>query len=73
VPLHHGPRRFEAIVAPANSYALAPQRDVDGSSHLAWRTQENHRTVEYALEPARSDWERAKVKFLLLIHLDNEL
>jgi putative cardiolipin synthase len=65
--------RFEAIVAPANSYALALLGSGDGSSHLVWRTEENHRTVEYDLEPARSDWERTKVKFLSLIRLDSEL
>jgi putative cardiolipin synthase len=65
--------RFEAIVAPANSYALALLGSGDGSSHLVWRTEENHGTVEYDLEPARSDWERTKVKFLSLIWLDSEL
>jgi putative cardiolipin synthase len=65
--------RFEAIVAPANSYALALQPGIGDSSHLIWRTQENHKTVEYDREPARSDWERMKVNFLSLIQLDNEL
>jgi putative cardiolipin synthase len=65
--------RFEAIVAPANSYALALRADVDGSSHLVWRTQENHSTIEYDREPARSDWERTKVKFLSLLQFDDEL
>ncbi len=65
--------RFEAIVAPANSYALALQADAEGSSHLVWRTQEDHRTVEYDREPARSDWQRTKVNFLSLLQLDGEL
>jgi putative cardiolipin synthase len=65
--------RFEAIVAPANSYALALRADVDGSSHLVWRTQEDHRTVEYDREPARSDWQRTRVKFLSLLQFDGEL
>jgi putative cardiolipin synthase len=66
--------RFESIVAPANSYGLALQADaVGGSSHLLWRTQENGRTIEYAREPARSDWQRMKVNFLSTLPLDNEL
>lgn len=60
--------RFQSIVAPANSYALALQ-----ANHLVWRTQENDITVEYDLEPARSDWQRTKVNFLSLIPLDKEL
>jgi cardiolipin synthase C len=65
--------RFDAIVAPANSYALALQADANGSSHLVWRTQEDHRTVEYDREPARSDWQRTKVNFLSLLQFDDEL
>jgi putative cardiolipin synthase len=66
--------RFESIVAPANSYGLSLRADdVGGSSHLLWRTQENHRTIEYDREPARSDWQRMKVNFLSLLQLDNEL
>jgi cardiolipin synthase C len=65
--------RFESIVAPANSYELALQADAGGLSHLVWRTQENHRPVDYDREPARSDWERTKVNFLSLLQLDGEL
>jgi cardiolipin synthase C len=61
-------------VAPANSYALALQRDaVGGSSHLLWRTQENGKPIEYDKEPARSDWQRMKVNFLSTLPLDKEL
>ena len=31
------------------------------------------RAVEYDKEPARSDWQRMKVNFLSLIHMDKEL
>jgi putative cardiolipin synthase len=66
--------RFESIVAPANSYALALQaNDASGSPHLLWRTLENSRAVEYDREPARSDWQRTKVNFLSLLPLDKEL
>jgi cardiolipin synthase C len=65
--------RFQSIVAPANSYALALQANGDGPAHLIWRTQENNIAVEYDLEPARSDWQRTKVQFLSLIPLDKEL
>ncbi len=66
--------RFESIVAPANSYGLSLRADAaGGSSHLLWRTQENLKIIEYDVEPARSDWQRAKVNFLSLLPLDNEL
>lgn len=65
--------RFEAIVAPANSYQLSLQAHDAGSSQLLWRTQENHVAVEYQREPARSEWQRMQVNLLSLMPLDNEL
>jgi putative cardiolipin synthase len=66
--------RFDAIVVPANSYALALRAGTGGSPpHLVWRTQEDQKAIEYDREPARSDWQRAKVNFLSLIPLDGEL
>jgi putative cardiolipin synthase len=65
--------RFEAIVAPANSYALALRAPTGRSPHLVWLTQENQKAIEYDREPARSDWQRTKVNFLSLIQLDGEL
>jgi cardiolipin synthase C len=68
-------RRFEAMVQPANSYFLALRPDVaeDGSPDLVWRTLEDGRAIEYRTEPARSDWQRLKVRFLSLLPLDSEL
>jgi putative cardiolipin synthase len=66
--------RFEAMVQPANSYALAlRQNDAAGRPGLVWRTQEDAKTVEYAIEPARSDEQRSKANFLSLLPLDSEL
>jgi cardiolipin synthase C len=65
--------RFDAIVAPANSYALALHADANGSLHLVWRTQEDRIAVEYDREPARSDWQRTKVNLLSLLRFDDEL
>ena len=67
-------RRFEEIVAPVNSYRVVLQADrPDGTPHLRWRSQEGDRTVEYDIEPARSDWDRMKVEFLSLLPLKREL
>jgi putative cardiolipin synthase len=66
--------RFESIVAPANSYGLSLRADdTGGSSDLRWRTEESRRSIEYAREPARSDWQRVQVDFLSLLPLDKEL
>jgi putative cardiolipin synthase len=66
--------RFEAMAQPENSYALALRAGRAGSSPgLIWRTQEDGRAVEYVLEPARSRWQRLKVKLLSLLPLRREL
>jgi hypothetical protein len=38
-----------------------------------WRTETDGRMVEYTHEPARSGWQRLKVKLLALLPLDREL
>ena len=66
--------RFEFMVQPANSYALALQPDGSGGApRLVWRTQEDGRAVEYDTEPARGDWQRIKAYFMSLLPLDKEL
>jgi cardiolipin synthase C len=66
--------RFDAMVQPQNSYILALRADkVGGHSHLVWQTQEDAKPVEYTREPARSVWQRIKLKFLSLLPLGREL
>ena len=66
--------RFEAMVQPENSYALTLRPGSAGSSpRLAWHTQEHGKPIEYAREPARSRWQRLKVKLLSLLPLAGEL
>ena len=66
--------RFEAMVQPANSYAMELRPDGAASGvRLVWRTQEGSRSVEYLSEPARSDWQRFEADFLSLLPLDREL
>lgn len=66
--------RFEAMTAPANSYALALRENpTSGPSPLIWRTQEDGKNIEYDSEPTRSAWDRMKVQFLSLLPLDREL
>jgi len=59
---------------PVNSYmlALCPNGAV-GSPSLVWRTQEDAKAVEYATEPAWSNWQRIKVHILSLLPLEKEL
>lgn len=66
--------RFEAMVQPANSYALALRPNPSGGpSRLIWRTHEDGKAVEYTTEPARSDWQRIKANVLTLLPVDKEL
>lgn len=53
--------RFDAMVRPENSYALALRpRGAAGRPRLVWRTEEGGKSIEYAKEPARSSWQRAR-------------
>jgi cardiolipin synthase C len=66
--------RFEAMVQPANSYALELRpADAASSSRLQWRTREDANVVVYESEPARSDWQRIEANFLSHLPLDSEL
>ena len=66
--------RFAAMVQPVNSYMpVLRQNGTEGSPTLVWRTQEDTKALEYDTEPARSDWQRVKVKVLSLLPLDDEL
>jgi putative cardiolipin synthase len=68
-------RRFEAMVKPTECYidGLLPAGAPGKSARLVWRTEKDGRMVEYTREPARSEWQRLKVKFLALLPLDSEL
>jgi cardiolipin synthase C len=66
--------RFDAMVRPQNSYALALQPNAAGKgSHLVWRTEEDGKAIQYTQEPARSAWQRIKLKLLSLLPLEREL
>jgi len=66
--------RFEAMVQPVNSYGpMLRQTGAGEAPTLVWRTQDDGKVVELDTEPARSDWQRVKVKVLSLIPLDAEL
>jgi putative cardiolipin synthase len=66
--------RFEAMALPENSYALALRPGGAGSSpRLLWCTVEDGKAVVYTREPARSAWQRFKIKLLSLLPIDREL
>jgi len=66
--------RFDAMVRPENSYALALRpRGAAGPPRLVWRTTEGAKSIEYAREPARSGWQRLKVKLMSWLSIDREL
>jgi len=66
--------RFDGMVRPQNSYALVLRPNSSGNgSHLVWQTEEDGKEIEYAQEPARSAWQRIKLKLLSLLPLGREL
>ncbi len=67
-------RRFEAMVQPANAYEVRLQPGTTGSrQHLIWRTLEDEQMIDLRKEPARSGWQRFKVRLLSMLPLDDEL
>jgi cardiolipin synthase C len=68
-------RRFDAMAKPEECYivGLTAGGAAGKSGRLVWRTEEGGRMVEYTREPARSAWQRLKVKLLALLPLDREL
>ncbi|MDE2393886.1 MAG: phospholipase D family protein [Burkholderiales bacterium] len=66
--------RFDAMVQPANAYALALRPGAAGRRPtLVWRTQEDGRAVEYDVEPSHSPLRRIEVDLLSRLALDAEL
>jgi cardiolipin synthase C len=66
--------RFDAMVSPPNSYAVALlPREGERPQGLVWRTEEDGEAVEYDSEPERSSGQRLTVKLLSLLPLDGEL
>ena len=66
--------RFDAMVRPENSYALALRpRDGAGPPHLVWHTEEEGTSLDYLREPARSLWQRFEVELMSWLPLDSEL
>jgi putative cardiolipin synthase len=66
--------RFDAMTQPSNSYSLSlAPGDAGARPRLVWNTLEDGKPVEYAEEPARSEWQRTQVKFLSLLPMDEEL
>ena len=67
-------RRFQAMTQPASAYAVTLQRaDAHGSPRLIWTTVKQNQSVSYHTEPARSAWQRFKVRALSVLPLDHEL
>ena len=65
--------RFDAMIKPENSYAVALRPEAGKSAHLLWRTVENGAAVELTKEPEKHAGQRAEVDFLSLLPLDSEL
>ena len=65
--------RFAAMVQPQNAYLLSIQTDAaHHSSRLSWHSEEDGKPVDYAREPARSGWQRLKVRLMSWLPLASE-
>jgi putative cardiolipin synthase len=64
--------RFEDLTRPENVYEVSLRGSGLGPG-MVWGTVENGHPVEYTDEPARSHWQRLKMKFLEWIPLGDEL
>lgn len=66
--------RFEAMAQQQNSYALSLHPQGSGrSGRIVWRTERSGGLVEYAEEPAQSEWRRLTSRFLSLVPMSGEL
>ncbi len=69
-----GARRFDAMTQPGNAYAVTLRQSHSGKSPtILWTTVEQGTPVTYTKEPSRSAWQRAEVRTLSLLPLDQEL
>ena len=68
-------QRFDAMIVPDNCYRpeLQPAGASRAGSHLVWHTRENGQDIDYTNEPARSGWQRLKVKLWSLLPISGEL
>jgi putative cardiolipin synthase len=66
--------RFDAMTQPDNSFVLRlRRRGGQGPSQLVWDTRENGTAMEFTHEPARSGWQRLRLKLLALLPIAREL
>jgi putative cardiolipin synthase len=64
--------RFDGMTQPENAYALS-MRDLGHGRGVVWDTAEDGKPVEYTQDPARSQWQRMKMKLLALLPVRGEL
>ena len=66
--------RFDRMVQPENVYIPSwRETGAGGAGHLVWATREDGKAVEYVREPARSHWQRFKLKFMSWLPVNREL
>jgi putative cardiolipin synthase len=65
--------RFDALVQPDNAYHVELSDAGRDDRALLWKTRESGADTIHTTEPARSAWQRFKVKVLSWLPLDREL
>jgi putative cardiolipin synthase len=66
--------RFESLTQLDNAYAVRlASPEPNAPKHLVWETEENGVATQRSTEPARSGWQRFKMRLLSWLPLDKEL
>jgi putative cardiolipin synthase len=67
-------KRFESLTQPSNAYAVKLEGGESAAfRHLIWVTEKDGATTEQSIEPARSVWQRYKMRVLTWLPLGKEL
>lgn len=69
---HQATERFNALTSLDNAYQVSLRKSGSGE-RLMWKTRVAQSDVELDKEPARSGWQRFKVRLLSLAPIDREL
>jgi putative cardiolipin synthase len=66
-------KRFELLTQLNNAYAVELRSVPGKAAHLVWKTESNGMKTTQSVEPARSSWQRFKLRLLTWLPIDKEL
>jgi cardiolipin synthase C len=66
-------KRFDSLTQLNNAYAIELQSVPGKAAHLVWKTESHGVQTTQPIEPARSSWQRLKLRLLTWLPIDKEL